>query len=138
MTPRDVVARVVAAALLDGEWEAAAMRARAATALGRDRRGLRAIARAACARFASPPADALGELAAWVAAQPAFDRTIADRRPPIQVVRYPTPAPAMGAMPWPVPALATTGRVMGWAPTNSTSFGRRPGLAPGHARPPRR
>ncbi|HVV88376.1 MAG TPA: reverse transcriptase family protein [Kofleriaceae bacterium] len=114
MTPADVVARVLAAALLDGEWEPVAMRGRAAAALGSDRRWLQALARAACRRFAAAPADALGELAAWIRAQRPFVRAVGDRRHPIQVVRYPTPAPEMRESPWQVPPLATSRELATW------------------------
>jgi hypothetical protein len=114
MTPADVVAKVLAAALLDGEWQASAMRARAGRALGGAGRWLGALVRGARARFPEPPADALGALADWLAEQPAFARGVHDPRHPIHVVRYPTPAPVMRASPWPVPALATTGELAAW------------------------
>jgi RNA-directed DNA polymerase len=111
MTPSNVLARALAAALLDGEWEPEPMLARVRVAVGTNRPWMRALVRATRSTFASAPAGSLGELATWLYTRPAFRNAIRDR---LQVVRYATPSPEMAESRWPVPALATTRELATW------------------------
>ncbi|HEY4239991.1 MAG TPA: reverse transcriptase family protein [Kofleriaceae bacterium] len=111
MPSTDVLAHAIAAALLDGTWEPAAMRARIRATFGIDRPWMRKLAQAARAQYAIAPAAALGELAKWLRSQPAF-HTVLRARP--QIVHYALPAPAMAESPWPVPALATPRELSTW------------------------
>lgn len=63
MTPPDVLARALAAALLDGDWDPKAMLSRMRDAIGAQRPWMRTLVRAVCRRYATPPAAALGDLA---------------------------------------------------------------------------
>jgi RNA-directed DNA polymerase len=111
MTPPDVLARVLAAALLDGDWEHNAMLSRLRDAIGIERPWMRTLVRAARSRYATPPAASLRDLARWLSTHNAFREAIAARP---QVVRYATPAPEMADSPWRVPSLATTRELAMW------------------------
>lgn len=111
MTPPDVLARALAAALLDGDWEPKAMLSRLRDAMGVERPWMCRLVRAVRRRYATPPAAALGELARWLYQHDAFYAAVAERRP---VIHYATPAPEMAESPWPVPPLATTRELATW------------------------
>ncbi len=111
MTPTDVLARVLAAALLDGDWQPASMLARLRDAIGIERPWMYTLVRATRSRYATAPAGALGELAAWVYKHAAFGEAVAEQRP---IVRYATPAPEMAESRWHVPPLATTRELAMW------------------------
>ncbi len=111
MTPPDVLARALAAALLDGDWKQKAMLSRMRDAIGIERPWMRTLVRAARRRYATAPAAALDDLAQWLYQHDAFHDAAADRR---QVVHYATPAPEMAESPWPVPPLATTRELATW------------------------
>ena len=111
MTPPEYLARALAAALLDGEWEARAMLARLREALGCDRPWMRSLVRAARRKYAAAPARSVGELGAWVYSRPAFRDATRER---LQVVHYPMPAPAMAESPWSVPPIATSRDLAAW------------------------
>jgi hypothetical protein len=129
MTPNDVFARALAAALLDGEWEHDPMFARVCDALGTKRPWMHVLVRAARSRYATAPAGALGELATWLSSHHAFRDAVRERRafagtawnalrfPRLlgtQVLHYATPRPEMVESPWRVPALATTRELATW------------------------
>jgi RNA-directed DNA polymerase len=111
MTPPDVLARVLAAALLDGDWEQTPMLTRVRDAMGIEQPWMRTLVRAARARYATPPAASLRELARWLSTHHAFRKAVAERR---QVIRYATPAPEMADSLWRVPPLATTRELATW------------------------
>jgi RNA-directed DNA polymerase len=111
MTPPDVLARALAAALLDGDWEPKAMLSRLRDAMGSERPWMRTLARATRSRYATAPAAALGELAQWLSGHEAFGDAVSDGRP---VVHYATPTPEMAESPWRVPPLATTRELATW------------------------
>jgi RNA-directed DNA polymerase len=111
MTPPNVLARAIAAALLDGAWEIEPMLERLRMATGSERPWMRALVRTTRSTFATAPAGALGSFASWLHARPEFRDAVSDR---IQVVRYATPAPEMRESPWRVPALATTRELAMW------------------------
>jgi hypothetical protein len=104
MTPGDVLARALAAALLDGEWALEPMLARARAALEGEPRWVSRVVRAAERHH--PAAPELGVLAHWLRAHRGFGRA--------RVVRYATPAPEMRESPWHVPALATPRELATW------------------------
>jgi hypothetical protein len=129
MTPDDVFARALAAALLDGDWERGPMLARMRDALGTNRPWMHVLVRAVRSRYVTPPADALGALAAWLSHHHAFWDAVRERRgvaalgpdwprlPQLigtQVVHYATPSPEMAESPWRVPPLATTRELATW------------------------
>src|SRR5262249_52680794 len=111
MTPPDVLARALAAALLDGDWEPAPMLARLREAIGTERPWMRTLVRAARSRHATAPSASLGDLAAWLSAHRSFASAMQEQRP---IIRHATPAPEMAESPWRVPALATTRELAMW------------------------
>lgn len=111
MTPPDVLARALAAALLDGLWQPKAMLSRMRDAIGVERPWMRRLVRAARRRYATAPTAALGDLAQWIYQHDAFRDAVTDAR---QVLHYATPAPEMAESPWPVPPLATTRELATW------------------------
>ena len=105
---RTDIARALAAAFLDGEWEPGGMAERARTVLGRRPRWLGMVVRESHAAYRWRPADAPRALAATV------DRSLRELdargrlgRPPRSVPGA-VLAPGMGRTRWPVPAAATT------------------------------
>jgi retron-type reverse transcriptase len=111
MPAPDVLARALATALLDGDWEHNAMLARLRDTLGTERPWMRRLARATRSRYATAPASALSELARWIHAHESFRDARKDRIP---IVHYATPSPEMAESPWRVPALATTRELATW------------------------
>jgi hypothetical protein len=111
MTPPDVLARALAAALLDGDWEHGPMLARLRDALGVERPWMHVLVRATRSRYVAAPAGALADLATWLSNQRAFRDAVHERR---QVVHYATPRPEMAESPWRVPPLATTRELAIW------------------------
>jgi RNA-directed DNA polymerase len=107
----DGLARALAAALLDGEWEHGPMLARMRDALGVERPWMHGLVRATRSRYVTAPASALGELAAWLSSQPALRDAAREGR---NVVHYATPQPEMAESPWRVPPLATTRELAIW------------------------
>jgi hypothetical protein len=129
MTPDDVFARALAAALLDGEWDHGRMLARMRDALGTERPWMQALVRAARSRYPVAPAGALEELATWLSSHHAFGDALRERRMlaslgrselqfqqrfGTDVVHYATPSPEMRESPWRVPPLATTRELATW------------------------
>ena len=105
---RTGIARALAAAFLDGEWEPGGMSERATGILGRRPRWLGPVVRESHAAYRLRPGDEHGALAATV------DRSLRDLdargrlgRPP-RGVPGAIFAPEMGRARWPVPAAATT------------------------------
>ena len=111
MPAPDVLARALAAALLDGDWEHTAMLSRLRDTMGTERRWMRTLVRATRSRYAIAPASALSELARWIYSHDAFREARKDR---LRVVHYATPAPEMAESPWRVPPLATTRELATW------------------------
>lgn len=111
MTPPDVLARALAAALLDGDWEAGPMLARVRIAMGPERPWMYELVRATRSRFPTAPSRFLAGLAGWIYARPAFVDALRAR---VQVVHYATPSPEMAESPWRVPPLATTRELATW------------------------
>jgi len=128
---RRLLARAVADALLDGDWEYAAMVGRLARLFGialaeldeadaeaeaREAREARdrtigTLALVALGGFEIAPANAHDKLAAWLYARPELDEV---RRLGLPVVHYPTPHPEMAESRWQVPALATPRELATW------------------------
>jgi hypothetical protein len=111
MTPADVLARALAAALLDGDWEHTPMRVRLRNAMGVERPWMGTLVRATRSRYATAPAASLSDLARWLRTHDAFRKAVAEGR---QVIHYATPAPEMADSPWRVPPLATTRELATW------------------------
>ena len=107
MTTRAVWAQALAYAYLDGEWSDRALIERGALVLGHRRPEMRRLARRVLRAYPRPPWDRPRELAAWIAANDAFDPAITGARPR----RWLPFQPAMGLMPWPVPAIPTVGEL---------------------------
>jgi len=103
MTPTDVLARALAAALLDGPWEATPMLERLRVAFGTDRPSMRTLTRAIRTRFATPPSRDLHELAGWIYSMRSFGDFARERLP---ILGYALPPPEMTESPWRVPPLA--------------------------------
>jgi hypothetical protein len=110
MTPHDVLARALAAALLDGPWDMAAMRDRLESTIGAPRAWMLSLARSARAKYPERPTD-LDDLTAFVSSRESFTDATRQR---LHVVHFATPAPEMTESPWHVPALATAGELAMW------------------------
>jgi RNA-directed DNA polymerase len=98
----------LAFAFLDGDWTEAGLLRRGALVLGNRRPQLRTLVRRLLRAYPRPPWDRPRELARWLDTTPAFARGSAARA---QSVRWLIPQPAMGEMPWPVPAIPTGGEL---------------------------
>lgn len=104
------------------------MLARVRDTLGVQRPWMEVMVRAARGQYSTAPADALGDLAAWLGQQDAFRSAVRERQrfarlrgglrfPHLagtQVIHYATPSPEMADSPWPVPSLATTRELATW------------------------
>jgi RNA-directed DNA polymerase len=114
MARRADIASALAAAYLAGAWDEDGLVRRSATALAPRPRWLRAVAREVLAAYPRPPADRPRELARFVAMalHPSGRARRATGR--LRVVRMTPVRPAMGRMPWPVPAIATMGELGEW------------------------
>src|SRR5687768_15454069 len=99
MTPPDVLARALAAVLVDGEWNLRAMLARVRDALGGERPWMETIVHATRSRYRVAPTGALDELAAWLWSREEFRAAVFDRRRKLRFLRYATPAPEMAESP---------------------------------------
>ena len=110
MTPIDVLARALAAALLDGPWDMVDMRQRLERTIGSPRPWMLALARSARAKYREPPTD-LEDLTSFVFSRDSFGDIARGR---LLVRHYATPAPEMTESPWHVPALATSGELAMW------------------------
>jgi RNA-directed DNA polymerase len=104
------VAAGLAAALLDGPWQADAMSARLAAALGRDPapKWGHGIVAGALAAYPDPPLDRPRELARYLQTLPAWQRGWTRRRRPEIVALEPLPT-AVVRRPWPVAELPDLG-----------------------------
>jgi hypothetical protein len=111
MTPAHSLATALAAALLDGPWEAEAMVARLSDAIGEQRPWMATLVRATRRRHRDPPRDAPDAFARWLETRRAFVDAIRER--PL-VRRWATPAPAMIAPRWDVPLIHTSGELASW------------------------
>ena len=112
-SPRSRVAAGLASAFLAGDWNEVDLVGRARVALGRRPRWLVPLARETVAAYHRPPADRPRELAAWIDANPIYQRAwYPARRDKKPSVRHWLPfETAMGATRWPVPALPGVGDV---------------------------
>jgi hypothetical protein len=104
-----LLARALTGALLAGPWIEEQARARAREALGPGARArwLTATVAEVFRAYHRPPADRPRELAAYI--ESTLKRRRATARRPPQVARWFFFDPAMGRMPWPVPAIASVG-----------------------------
>ncbi|HLZ94257.1 MAG TPA: reverse transcriptase family protein [Candidatus Dormibacteraeota bacterium] len=102
-------AQALAYAFLDGDWTTEGLTRRGGDAVGHRRPSLRALVRRVLRAYPRPPADRPRELTAWILAD------AARRRGQPQVASWPARwtffQPAMGDMPWPVPAMPTSGEL---------------------------
>ncbi len=105
VSDRQTLARALADALLDGEWLAVPMSARAASVLGGRPRWLRRLLGKMRSEFPQPPLGGRDELAR--ALEQAGLRNRTDDGDPISPRRFNTAPPRMGPRRWPVPELAT-------------------------------
>lgn len=136
MTPPDVLAGALAAALVDGDWEPGAMLERLRDALGALRPWMPTLVRAA--RSLRGTAPDVGDLARWLPRHWAFEAAVAERP---TIVRYAAPRPAMAASPWRVPTLATTGELATWLGVGVDALevlADRRGISRGSPHPPAR
>ena len=109
-TNRDLWAQALSYAFLDGDWTAEGLIRRGGEALGHRRPSLPTLVRRTIRAYPRPPADRPRELAAWVSANAGFDAALEDRTS-YSPTRWLTYQPAMGDMPWPVPAVPTVGEL---------------------------
>jgi RNA-directed DNA polymerase len=106
------VAYALAAAFLAGDWTPEGLRDRGAEAMGARRRWIGPLVREVLAVHHRPPLDRPRELAALVAATPAFLRAAErarSRGERFRAVRLLPPATRMVRRPWPVPRLDDVG-----------------------------
>ncbi|HEY6795447.1 MAG TPA: hypothetical protein VI248_12290, partial [Kineosporiaceae bacterium] len=113
MTRSDrAVAQALAAAFLAGHWTVDGLRDGGREALGRRPAWLRPVVRAVLASYHRPPLDRPRELAATIAALPAFERAAAEARrqgAPLRAVHVAIAPTQMVRRPWPVPRLDDLG-----------------------------
>jgi len=107
MTTRAVWAQALAYAYLDGDWSDRGLIERSALVLGHRRPEMRRLARRVLRAYPRPPWDRPRELAVWLATNDTFREAILGLR----TKRWLTYQPAMGNMPWPVPAIPTAGEL---------------------------
>jgi len=112
-----IVAKGLASAYLDGEWEPDAMTSRGRLAIGRGARWVRDLALAAFRGYADPPRDRPRELAAFLAACPplrrAYRASYRDGATPLRIVQWFHPQTAMVRQPWPTTLLHTVADIEG-------------------------
>ena len=111
MTPAPLLARALAAALLDGPWNVAAMAERLRVAIGEERPWMPALARATRRAHPSPPGDAPDAFAAWLQTRRAFGAAARER---LVVRHWATPTPAMRPSRWELPVIDTTAELAAW------------------------
>jgi hypothetical protein len=107
---RALRAGALASAFLDGDWSSAGLLRRGALVAGHARPSLRTLVRRVLRAYHHPPWDRPRELAAWIAANSAFDAVRIDE-PGGPTRRWLPFQPAMGSMPWPVPPIPTLGEL---------------------------
>jgi hypothetical protein len=100
-------AQALAYAYLDGDWTDEALIRRSALVLGHRRADMRRLARRVLRAYPRPPMDRPRELASWLSTNDAFRPAIAGS----QLNRWLPFQPAMGHMPWTVPAIPTVGEL---------------------------
>jgi len=109
MNHRLLVARALANAFLIGPWQPAELRRLAADVVGANAAWITPVVRAVQRRFPEPPSadeEGIARLAAVIASRRAFRAAFWGREAP-RLRHWVALPPAMGAMPWPVPAAAT-------------------------------
>lgn len=103
-------ATALAYAFLDGDWSEEGLIRRGTIVLGHSRTEMRALIRDVVNAYHRPPSDRVRELASWLTADSSLDAALSH-------VKSSAPArwlpfqPAMGDMPWPVPAIPTVGEL---------------------------
>ena len=118
MTPLDLLARGLAAALLDGAWERRAMLIRLRRATGTEAKPwMKRLARGA----ASQPRPDVDELTAWICAR---EEVREARAAGARIVHHAMPQPEMRESPWPVPALATPHELAVWLGVDDETLAR--------------
>jgi hypothetical protein len=110
MTSIHVLARALAAALLDGPWELERMIERLRVTIGEERPWMVPLAELTLGQFEVAP-DRVYDLACWLFAE---DTLREAAREELHVRRWATPAPQMSESPWRVPALATLKELAVW------------------------
>ncbi len=111
MTRKELVARALANALLDGEWAREPMIERVAFAFGGRRAWMARLAREALGLFPRAPGDARDLLARRLRTVRGFEAACRHRH---ALERWAIPAPRMGRIRWPVPTIETVGDLAQW------------------------
>jgi hypothetical protein len=124
-----IVAKGLASAYLDGEWEPDAMTRRGRIAVGRRARWVRDLAVVAVHGYSVAPRDQPRELAAFLAScRPltrAYRASYRDGATPLRIVVWFYPPTAMVRQPWPTTTLDTVadvGSLLGLSPTRLRWF----------------
>ena len=104
-------AQKLAYAFLDGDWSTEGLIRRGDAVLGDRRRSLRRLVRRVLRAYPRPPADRVRELTAWIAADKGLPTVLYERRRGPLTGPWLMFQPAMGNMPWPVPAIPSTGEL---------------------------
>jgi RNA-directed DNA polymerase len=109
LSTRDRWAKALAFAFLDGDWTEHGLLRRGALVLGHERPSLRSLVKKVMRAYPRPPWDRWRELAAWIRANRSLDAALGEsgRTSP----RWLPFQPAMGEMPWPVPAIPSLGEL---------------------------
>src|SRR5579859_5130767 len=106
-------AQALAMAFLDGDWSRDGLTRRGALVVGHARPSLRSLVRSVLRGYPRPPWDRPRELAVWLSTRTAFETLRSE--PWAEVTpdagRWLPFQPAMGAMPWRVPAIPTSGEL---------------------------
>lgn len=103
-------AAALAFAFLDGDWTVEGLERRGSIVVGSERPAFRWLVGEVIRGYPRPPWDRWRELAAWLDAQPGLEAALGEQfaATPRRCLLF---QPAMGAMPWPVPAIATSGEL---------------------------
>jgi RNA-directed DNA polymerase len=111
---RAELARCLAGAFLAGSWDERELVARADLALDRSARWSPRLARTVLRAYDRPPLDRPRELAAFIDDALRRQRPVKGEGRPPRARAWLIPEPQMGAMPWPVPEIASLGALAGF------------------------
>src|SRR5262245_10375678 len=111
MNSRERAALGLAYAFLDGAWTGEGLINRGRLVVGHSRPELRTLVRRVLRAYRRPPWDRVREFAAWLLINDASAELGRSAIPYISPTRWLSFQPAMGEMPWRVPAVPTVGEL---------------------------
>ena len=111
MSPHERAALGLAYAFLDGVWTSEGLINRGRLVVGHSRPEFRRLVRRVLRAYRRPPWDRVREFAAWLLLNDVSGELGQTAIPYISPTRWLSFQPAMGDMPWPVPAIPTLGEL---------------------------